>query len=104
MIFSRFYIWACVLFPVLFYIPKWFELESEFILKPACQTLGGTYEGLIRMLTGEEMRDSKKQKIVDMINCLNETLSRNCWNSNWTPIQEVNHHISHHLEQSELVD
>ena len=93
MIFSRFYIWACVLFPVLFYIPKWFELESEFILKPACQTLGGTYEGLIRMLTGEEMRDSKKQKIVDMINCLNETLSRNCWNSNWTPIQEVNYHI-----------
>jgi len=83
-----FYIWACVLFPVLFYIPKWFELESEFILKPACQTLGGTYEGLIDMLTGEEMGPSKKQKLVDMINCLNVTLSRNCWNSNWTPIQE----------------
>lgn len=84
-----FYIWACVLFPILFYIPKWFELESEFILKPACQTLGGTYEGLIRMLTEEtKMRNDKKQKVVDMIDCLNETLSRNCWNSNWTPIQE----------------
>ena len=95
MIFSRFYIWACVLFPVLFYIPKWFELESEFILKslPACQTLGGTYEGLIDMLTGEEMGPNKKQKLVDMINCLNVTLSRNCWNSDWTPIQEVNYHI-----------
>jgi len=84
----RFYIWACLLFPVLFYIPKWFELESKLILKPACQILSNTSEGLIKMIAGEEMRLSKKQKLVDMINCINVTLSRNCWHSNWTPIHE----------------
>ena len=40
------------------------------------------------------MRLSKKKTLVGMINCLNVTLSRNCWNFNWTPIQEVNYHIS----------
>ena len=78
--FFRLYIWACLVFPMLFYIPKWFELNSELGLKPACARLKKSAECLIAMT-------NKNDSIT--IQGINQILTANCWRNSTTPVYEV---------------
>ena len=83
----RYYVWACVLFPFLFYIPKWFEAEYLLDLPKACYRLKEASDCLVTVAGNvSAVRDRKLNlshgKIIKL-------LSISCWNANATVTEQV---------------
>ena len=83
----RYYVWACVLFPFLFYIPKWFEAEYLLDLPKACYRLKEVSDCLVTVAGNvTAVRDRKHNQLHGKITKL---LSNSCWNANATVTEQV---------------
>ena len=83
----RYYVWACVLFPFLFYIPKWFEAEYLLDLPKACYRLKEASDCLVTVAGNvSAVRDRKLNLAHGKITKL---LSISCWNANATVTEQV---------------
>ena len=80
----RYYVWACVLFPFLFYIRKWFEAEYLLDLPKACYRLKEVSDCLVTV--GGNVSAVRDRKLHGKITKL---LSISCWNANATVTEQV---------------
>ena len=89
----RYYVWACVLFPFLFYIPKWFEAEYLLDLPKACYRLKEVSDCLVTV--GGNVSAVRDRKLLNLARNLvrdgkiTKLLSISCWNANATVTEQV---------------
>ena len=88
--------WACIAFPILFYIPKWFEAQSLQDLPKACYSLKEASKGLSDCLVtvagnATAVRDRRLNQVHGKITKL---LSIYCWNANATVTEQVTNFIN----------
>ena len=84
----RYYVWACVLFPFLFYIPKWFEAEYLLDLPKACYRLKEVSDCLVTVAGNVSAVRDRKLNLA-LYGKITKLLSISCWNANATVTEQV---------------
>ena len=84
----RYYVWACVLFPFLFYIPKWFEAEYLLDLPKACYRLKEVSDCLVTVAGNVTAVRDRKLNLA-LYGKITKLLSISCWNANATVTEQV---------------
>ena len=83
----RYYVWACVLFPILFYIPKWFEAEYSLDLPKACYQLKEVSDCLVTV--AGNVTAVQARHLNQLHGSITKLLSISCWNANATVTEQV---------------
>ena len=83
----RYYVWACVLFPFLFYIPKWFEAEYLLDLPKACYRLKELSDCLVTV--AGNVTAVQARHLNQLHGSITKLLSISCWNANATVTEQV---------------
>ena len=87
--FSSWYILASVIFSIVFYIPKWFELTYVKDLPRPCYKIKSVYECLENISLNEEKNVTKQLQINRITHTLTLLTNIYCWNRNDSFTEQV---------------
>ena len=81
---SRYYVAACVIFPIVFYVPKWFELKYVKDVPRVCYRLKHVSECL-----SEASESNEPDHLQQINNSIVKLLSIFCWNRQASITEQV---------------
>ena len=87
------YIIASVVFPIVFYIPKWFELTYEKDVPRACYRMNAVSHCLSE-ISEKEADMAGKLQVENINKYLLKLMSIFCWSKNDTITEQASHNIS----------